>query len=202
MFLNYQHILNLFFPQSEDEKRTTTHTTASFAKKYAPTTDNGVTTLLSFKDADVRSAIHLAKFHNNTHAKKLLSHVLKKHLSERYLQPHTFLLIPVPLSKARQHKRGYNQVTEIIRLALMPSENFTLSIDILYKVIDNPSQTSLNRTERITNASNCYKATNTAHEKHLILIDDVTTTGATLDASKKALMSQRPASVHVVALAG
>ena len=160
------------------------------------------TALLPFRDARVRACIHEAKFHDNERACSLLGAVLATHLS-KFNDP---IVIPIPLSSARQRARGYNQVTQIIEAA---RTHMTVHIydEILYKQIDTVPQTSLSKKERLTNVRDAFAVYDTTqahkriHGRHVILIDDVTTTGATFAAAKAALLPHRPATVTCIALA-
>lgn len=91
-------------------------------------------------------------------------------------------LIPVPLSVERQKERGYNQserlAAGISQITGIPVEN-----NVVVRVTDNPSQTHLTAMERCDNVRSIFALTPHADAlrgKHILLIDDVFTTGATL----------------------
>lgn len=98
------------------------------------------------------------------------------------------IIIPVPMSKIKKAQRGYNQ-TEI--LANEISKNFELeySNNILIKIKNNKRQSSLSKLERLKNVEGVFKIQNEIElkNKKIILIDDIFTTGATLNECAKML---------------
>lgn len=166
---------------------------------------NGVYALLPYSDIHVRSAVHLLKFHNHPQAKKLLSTVLAHYLLQTIQKE--YIMIPVPLSKKRQRQRGYNQVTEVIKEALLTLPTAKLEQQILIRTQHTIAQTSLSRAQRLTNVQNAFSIKNTRVAelklagRHVVLIDDVLTTGATLKAARKTLETCEPSSITCIALA-
>ena len=99
-------------------------------------------------------------------------------------------LIPVPLHPEREQKRGYNQSVLLAR-ELGRILNVPVVEDELVRTRNTASQTHLSREERLTNVAGAF-ACKTQHRfagKRVTLIDDVATTGATLDASALALLA-------------
>tara|TARA_Y100000031_G_scaffold150898_2_gene191127 strand:- start:45246 stop:45656 length:411 start_codon:yes stop_codon:yes gene_type:complete len=102
------------------------------------------------------------------------------------------LVIPIPLSKKRLRKRGFNQAELLAREFTMRDTSFTLSTNVLYKIKDTRSQTTLkNRTERMANVIDSFEARNAEKikDKNIILIDDIYTTGATLNEARRILIN-------------
>ncbi|MFT7507167.1 MAG: competence protein ComFC [Acidimicrobiales bacterium] len=202
MTLDYKAILHFLFPLSEDEQILVAATLEDFLPKVAGQSREPIISLLHYSDAHVRSAIHLVKFHNHVHARKLLAHTLVTYLSAH--TTHEAILVPVPLSAKRKRERGYNQVSVVIQQANLRA---ILVENILMRKKHTIPQTSLARTERLQNVTNAFGISN--HKialekisgKHIVLIDDVTTTGATLEEAKAALLPLQPASVTCIALA-
>lgn len=117
----------------------------------------------------------------------------------------TFLLIPVPLHKKRLRERGYNQ-SELIARAIIKHETtsaFEFSPNALVRMRDTkPQAKSEKRAVRLENLRGAFRADSTlVRGKDIILIDDVTTTGATLSEARKALRSAGARSVRAYAVA-
>ena len=91
------------------------------------------------------------------------------------------VLLPVPLSPARLHSRGYNQAWEIAR-RLARQLNIPARANALHRVRDNPAQATLDRAERLTNLHGAFVVAEPARivGRHIGVVDDVMTTGTTL----------------------
>ena len=100
------------------------------------------------------------------------------------------LVIPVPLFTSRQKKRGYNQ-SELLARAFCQKTGFALDAKSLVRVRDTGSQTKLGRQERVSNMNGAFAVKKPAavKGKTVLLIDDVATTGSTLEACAQALRS-------------
>ena len=112
------------------------------------------------------------------------------------------LIVPVPLSAERMKTRGYNQAE---RIATGIAEVTDLPVDTtcIVRIADNKTQTSLSRQERINNVKDIFhvKYPEQYEGKHLLLVDDVVTTGSTLIACGKAFGGNTRFSILALALA-
>jgi len=186
----FRWCVDTLFPPSEEAllvRKTTIHTLTP-----RPQSIDGVTHLLSFKNAQVRACIHEAKFSGNTRAQKLLAYVL-----ETYLKDRETCIVPIPLSKRRLRERGYNQVARIAHYT-----HFPVYEHALFRTKHTTPQTDLSREERIENVHNVFESTGQdIHGKHVVLLDDVVTTGSTLREAYMALQKGNPSSISIIALA-
>jgi ComF family protein len=109
------------------------------------------------------------------------------------------MIIPVPLHKKKIRKRGYNQ-SDYFAQGISESTGVPWSPDIIGRVINNPSQTNKSRLERIRNVEGIFeiKDLTDIHDKSILLVDDVITTGATLSACAETLLN---AGAHVTGIA-
>lgn len=90
-------------------------------------------------------------------------------------------IIPLPLAKDRQRKRGYNQ-SEQLAIGVQHITKIPIDTTSVLRVISNPTQTRLGAKERAENVKNIF-ALSPSHKlnrKHILLIDDILTTGSTL----------------------
>lgn len=112
------------------------------------------------------------------------------------------VIVPVPSDNKRKKRRGYNQAELIAkgmgRIMQLPVKNF------LIKKGTGTSQTKLNLTARIKNTTGKYEASipESWKEKHILLVDDVLTTGATIGNCAQALLVSDPqAKISIFSLA-
>ena len=113
-------------------------------------------------------------------------------------------LVPVPLTRRRQFERGYNQAEMLARGMAEVAE--VPVVNLLRRTKNRTSQTNLSGEERRKNAEDLYKASvpDKWRGKHLVLVDDVMTTGSTLANCAKALLDADPSmevSIFPLALA-
>lgn len=111
-------------------------------------------------------------------------------------------LVPVPLHPSRQRKRGFNQA-EIICRGISDSTGVPLLPDALLRKKRSDTQTRKSRVERWENVENIFAAGTALlpDESHLLLVDDVITTGSTIESCVNILHEQGRIKVSVAALA-
>lgn len=206
--------LDFFLPKSELDKAVDRETANTLSKKLLrgrKTENESVYALFDYRDEIIRHMIWALKYRRNRKVAKIFAQILYDFLIEEFSDLSVYsdfnrpLLIPIPLFKKRQRKRGFNQ-TEILsrEIAAIGGESFcALYTDLLKKVKDTPSQTSLERHKRLENVIGVFAVTDTKNIKNrnIVLLDDVTTTGATLNEARKVLLGAGAKSVVGVALA-
>lgn len=202
-------LFDVLFPPREDEAALQGISDDDFLSLIAPRlvgmTRPGTVVLLPFKNTGVRGAIHEAKYHGSSRAFKLLALALTEYLRDiDDVGRTTSYIVPVPLGKARKKERGFNQIEEVVRKALRTlgkeGKTFTLEPDLLSRTRETVSQVSLARDAREENMRGAFSATHPANPAHTyIVIDDVLTTGATLQAAIDAL--RVAGATHIIPLA-
>lgn len=112
------------------------------------------------------------------------------------------LIVPVPLHAKKQRKRGYNQ-SECIAKGMSESIKLAVVVNNLVKISSTESQTQKGRMERWENVSEVFNVYNPAEfeNKHILLIDDTMTTGATIEACAQALLNSCNCTISVATLA-
>lgn len=111
-------------------------------------------------------------------------------------------VMPVPLHINKLRKRGYNQ-SELIAYGIAESMQKPMNPKALYRCKANPTQTRKSRYDRWTNVEGIFEVKNTSllEGKHILLIDDIVTTGATLEACASALLKIQDVKVSIAVVA-
>jgi len=112
------------------------------------------------------------------------------------------LIVPVPLHEKKEAKRGYNQ-SEMICNGLAEILGMPVVTDNLYRTAENTTQTRKSVFERYENTQGIFGLKNPAEfeEKHILIVDDVLTTGSTVEACIQALLQAKNTRISVFTLA-
>ena len=112
------------------------------------------------------------------------------------------VIIPVPISKKRKKKRGYNQ-SELVANELAQKLNQDIWTDIIIKKKDNKPQSELNKLERIKNVEDIYETNKPIEVKNkkVLLLDDIYTTGSTVNEIARKLKQNQTQEIGVITLA-
>ena len=167
-----------------------------------------ILTLLSYRDRATEDLIRAVKYDGSTHAAQLLAGVLEEYLREEIAQLKMFstkpiFLVPIPLHSSRERERGFNQIELILKNLSVEFRGGAAcrAAPLLKRTRATPPQTKLSRSSRLKNVQGAFAVTTQEIKNtHLFVIDDVTTTGATLCEAAKTL-EKSGASVSLLALA-
>lgn len=160
------------------------------------------TSLLLFeKKGLTQQLIHNLKYKNQEQVSYMLGSWLGAELKEHETYRAIDMVIPVPLHKNKLKKRGYNQVAGFAK-ELASELDAEYMDEILIKVTNTQSQVGKNRWARWNNTE-IFKLQN--HEKiankHLLLVDDVITTGATMEACFNVLTQAKNVKISLASMA-
>ncbi|TDG37733.1 ComF family protein [Pedobacter changchengzhani] len=164
---------------------------------------NAAMALLYFrKGAKVQNLIHNLKYNNKTAVGVRLGEILGERLKVSPLYENIDLIIPVPLHYKKLRKRGYNQSTFIAQGVAAKME-IPFGESQLIRKVETDSQTKKNRYNRYENMKAVFSVGNVNEilNKHILLVDDVVTTGATLEACANVLLENGASKVSIAALA-
>lgn len=202
--------LDVVVPLDDVDRRISTLTPEQLARYSAPhTSKQGIFSLFRYRDPIIRRMIVLLKYHNNQRVARLFGEVLADTIIEDLAERDLFeragvpLLVPIPLSRARAGERGYNQTERIAStLQKILRENVAPAQDVLVRIKNTAPQSTLSRKERHGNVIGAFTADKIrAQGQHILLLDDVTTTGSTLLEARKALLKAGAREVECIALA-
>jgi len=154
------------------------------------------------KGTKVQNLIHNLKYNTKTDVGVLLGNLLGERLKDSPLYQNIDLIIPVPLHHKKLRSRGYNQSAFI---AAGTSEQLDVNFDeaILTRNRATETQTKKSRYNRYENMRGVFEVSKPEiiKGKHILLIDDVITTGATLEACASVLLDNGATKISIAALA-
>ncbi len=154
------------------------------------------------KDSLVQTLITQLKYHHNKKVGILFGKLMGEAIAVEEKFKQVDFIIPIPISASKMNSRGYNQ-SEVIAMGIQQVWNRSIMQDVLIKKNWSNSQTKKDRKARLQQVPDLFFLQNPAFikGKHILLVDDVLTTGATLEAAIETLMAGSPASVSIAVAA-
>lgn len=154
------------------------------------------------KGSGVQQLLHLLKYKNEPRAAELMGNMMAAALKKSTHYQDVQILVPVPMHRSKQRQRGYNQA-ELIANAISDNWSGTICVPALSKVSSSESQTNKSRWGRWLNMSSRFQINNpqSIEGKNILLIDDVITTGATIESCATTLANASPASIRAAGFA-
>jgi ComF family protein len=160
---------------------------------------DGIRSASFFDNNPIRSAIHALKYNNHKAVAQPLAKILANTVRQYNLIADE--IVPIPLHPSRQKERGYNQ-SELLAQHLGQILALPVNTTTLKRIKKTETQMTLGALARKTNVKNAFDCNNNQlTHKHLLLIDDVCTTGSTLDACAETLKAHGTVSVWGLTLA-
>jgi len=154
------------------------------------------------KKGIVQELIHNLKYKGHEEIGTVLGNWYAEDLKELALETPFDVVIPVPLHPKKFRERGYNQVTTFGK-ALSKGLKIGYNDAVLYRKKYSKTQSKKNLVGRSENIENIFDVifTEENKNKHFLIVDDVLTTGATLEACSKALLKIPGAKISIVCMA-
>lgn len=160
-----------------------------------------VIALLYFKKGTrVQQLIHQLKYKGQTDIGFLLGNRIGENILLSSQKPD--LIIPIPLHPKKEHSRGYNQ-SQSIAEGIANILQIPISTKLLTRKINTTTQTRKNRYNRFENLKDAFEIKSSPDLKnlHILLVDDLLTTGATFEACGKLLLDNGLNKLSIAALA-
>lgn len=154
------------------------------------------------KHGKVQKLLHRLKYNNHPEIGETLGQVYGHDLREYNLDQKIDMIIPVPLHKSKKRKRGYNQSAAFGK-GLSTSLNKPCPEDVLVKITKTETQTKKTKLARWQNVKEVFHVAKPEqlHQQNVLLVDDVITTGATIEACAKMLLDAGCKSVSIASIA-
>lgn len=154
-----------------------------------------------FTYASVRDSLYRFKYEGRAEYADYYSGEMAGKLAETFRPDEAQLIVPVPLDKGREKRRGYNQAG-LLAEGISERTGLPFNKNALVRVRPTLPMKSVTAAERRNNLKNAFIAhSNDVKFKMIVLIDDIYTTGATMDACAMACLSAGAAGVSFIALA-
>jgi ComF family protein len=164
---------------------------------------NAVMAMLYFKKGSrVQRLLHRLKYNGQIELGIELGQLLGRRLCEANSFSGIDIIIPVPLHKRRERLRGYNQ-SKCIADGIAEHLGIPVLTKVLIKPLSTASQTRKGRFSRYENLKSVFQVIDvqSIRDKHVLLVDDVITTGATLEACGLVLLAAGISNLSIAAVA-
>ena len=142
------------------------------------------------------------KYHNRPEIGRNMGRMMAQELKRKGFFNDIGLIIPIPLSRQKERERGYNQSLWIAR-GISDITGIPIDTASVARIVSNPSQTRLDGQQRRENVRNIFAVTHPENLKnrHILLVDDVITTGSTMLSCAETIARACPVRLSVISLA-
>ncbi len=153
------------------------------------------------KGGSIQNIIHELKYNRNPEIGVFIGKLCGENIKDSDFASSIDLLIPVPLHPKREKQRGYNQSLEICK-GISEITQIPIDSSTLIRTVNNQSQTKNSRFDRWKNVEDIFTLTNieSFQNKHIFLVDDVITTGSTLESCAKEILKSEGVKISIFAV--
>jgi len=150
---------------------------------------------------DYLNPVRSLKYRSQTKIGVTMGYQLGEKIIEEKGEREYDLVVPLPIHNARRRERGFNQ-SEYIAEGVAAVLNIPMEVDGVARAFYTQTQTSLDSKKRTINVSKAFKKTDSelVKDKRILLVDDVFTTGATMNSAASALMENNAKYVDAAVL--
>ena len=221
----WEELLNLFYPNLcqacgnylfKNETAICSHCLYQIPKTDFHQQKNNPVSILFFGRVKIEYAASYFTFSKGSKFQKLIHRLkynrridigieLGKHFAYNLRKSEFFndidVIVPVPLHPKKQKMRGYNQ-SEVIANGMSKVMKIEVNTHNLYRSVYTESQTNKSKFDRWENVDNIFKLRNVTEfeGKHVLLVDDVVTTGSTLESCAMAILGVKDSKVSIATL--
>lgn len=159
------------------------------------------TSLAEFTNEGIlQHLLHEMKYNNKKHIGRYLGGLLGAELLKSNWNDLDYI-VPVPLHPKKEALRGYNQSLQIAN-GIGKILGAKVKDDLLIRTRHTESQTNKTRTERVDNMKNAFRLNNKVDikNKHILIVDDVLTTGSTIEACSEAIKQEISAKISIATI--
>ncbi len=151
-------------------------------------------------DGEIKNLIHNLKYNNKQYIGECLSEFLVDEYKKNNFD--VDFVVPIPLNPKRLKQRGYNQALLLCK-KFETELNLNINTTNLIRTVDTPTQTALTKDERKQNLENAFKVVDKKlfRGKKILVVDDVYTTGATMEEASKTLLDCGASEVYCLSVA-
>ena len=163
----------------------------------------GATAFLNFLEGGrTQQLIHAIKYKGETKLAEKIGKLAAEHYRDKNPQYVPDIIVPVPLHFAKKLKRGYNQ-SEKIANGMAQIWNSKVEIVAVIRKLNTITQTKKSKLERIKNMADVFEVVDKSnfYNKHILVVDDVITTGATIESLCLKILEHKPLSLHIIGIA-
>lgn len=206
-----RQILDLLFPPTERIKKVRKLTAKDIRRlrlRDQTPGDTFIHAVAGYREEIIRLLVKAAKYDGSRQAVELMGEILYEHLlgvsQEQRVFAKRVILVPVPLSRTKKKERGFNQAKRLAKVvADQDPRGLFVVRDLLKKIKKTVPQSKLEKTKRKKNLAGAFvlKDKQAIADEVVVIVDDVTTTGATFREAKRALSRGNPRQIIALAFA-
>ena len=162
----------------------------------------GFSTFYFIEQTPLQKIIHQIKYKNEKELGMFMGRLMGNKINGLKEHSHIDLCVPMPLHPKKEKNRGYNQST-LLAKGIQEMTGIPAVSNVLKRVVHTNTQTKKSRTDRWLNVENVFHVCKPEiiKDKHILLVDDVITTGASVESCVHSLLSNQAAGVTVASLA-
>lgn len=149
----------------------------------------------------VSTLIYDLKYHGQAEYGIAIGNIIAQRFEDSHFFEGIDALIPIPITRKRRWHRGYNQ-SEMVAQGISEITGIPIYKKVVRRIHFTGSQTDKDRWQRLENVENVFQLTNPAKiaNKHILIIDDIVTTGATISACARQLCKADNVTISVLTI--